>query len=68
MFGLKHKFKINQVIVRVAKDYYRPTEVDWLLGDSSKARKVLGLELEYTFETMLDEMIEYWLKHYKEQK
>ena len=58
----------KEMYVGVDQRFYRPDELVHLKGDSSKARKVLGLELEYTFETMLDEMIEYWLKHYKEQK
>ena len=34
-------------------------------GDCSKAKEILGWEHEYTFETMLDEMIEYWLEYYE---
>ena len=32
--------------------------------DCSKAKKVLGWKHNYTFETMLDEMIDYWLNEY----
>ena len=42
--------------------YYRPEELDVLKGDSTKIQKTLGWKHEYTFETMLDEMIEYWMK------
>ena len=42
--------------------YMRPEELDVLKGDCSKAKRVLGWKHEYTFETMLDEMIEYWLE------
>ena len=41
--------------------YMRPEELRYLRGDSSKTSKVLNWEPTYTFETMLDEMIEYWL-------
>jgi GDPmannose 4,6-dehydratase len=41
--------------------FTRPEELDYLKGDSTKIRTQLGWEPEYTFETMLDEMIEYWL-------
>jgi len=41
--------------------FMRPEELDVLKGDCSKAKKELGWEQKYTFETMLDEMIEYWL-------
>jgi len=44
--------------------YFRPEELDVLKGDSSKLR-VLGWKPKYTFETMLDEMIKYWLDYYK---
>jgi GDPmannose 4,6-dehydratase len=40
--------------------YMRPEELKYLKGDSSKSRKVLGWEPEYTFSSMLDEMIERW--------
>ncbi|MBC8306416.1 MAG: GDP-mannose 4,6-dehydratase [Pelagibacterales bacterium] len=45
--------------------YMRPEELDTLKGDCSKAKKILGWKQEYTFETMLDEMIEYWIDEYK---
>jgi GDPmannose 4,6-dehydratase len=46
--------------VKQDEKYFRPEELDVLKGDSSKLR-ALGWEPKYTFETMLDEMIEYWL-------
>lgn len=46
--------------------FIRPEELDFLRGDSSKARTVLGWEPKYTFESLLDEMIEYWLDYYDE--
>ena len=42
--------------------FLRPEELDVLKGDCSKAKNLLGWKHEYTFETMLDEMIEYLLK------
>jgi len=42
--------------------YMRPEELKYLKGDPSKARDVLGWSPEYTFESMLDEMIERWEK------
>ena len=47
------------------KKYIRPEELNILKGDSTKLKNNLGWEPEYTFETMLDEMIEYWMSHYK---
>jgi GDPmannose 4,6-dehydratase len=45
--------------------YLRPEELNNLKGDSSKLRITTGWKPTYTFETMLDEMIEYWLNYYK---
>ena len=46
------------------KKFLRAEELEFLKGDCSKARTILGWKHEYTFETMLDEMIEYWLNKY----
>ena len=42
--------------------FMRPEELKYLKGDSDRSRKVLGWEPEYTFYTMLDEMIEEWMQ------
>ena len=42
--------------------FLRPEELDVLKGDCTKAKDLLGWTHEYTFETMLDEMIEYQMK------
>ena len=42
--------------------FLRPEELKYLKGDSTDIRTVLGWQPVYTFETMLDEMIEYWLQ------
>ena len=41
--------------------FLRPEELTDLKGDSTKLRSTLGWKPTYTFETMLDEMIEHWL-------
>ena len=48
--------------VRVDPVYYRPFELDDLKGDPSKAEKSLGWTREYTFESMVNEMIDVMLK------
>jgi GDPmannose 4,6-dehydratase len=40
--------------------YMRPEELNYLKGDPTKTKEVLGWQPDYTFETMLDEMIERW--------
>ena len=52
-------------LVTVNERFLRPEELHNLKGDSSKLRAATGWEPEYTFETMLDEMIEYWLDELK---
>jgi GDPmannose 4,6-dehydratase len=42
--------------------FLRPEELEDLKGDSTKLRTATGWEPKYTFETMIDEMIEYWVK------
>ena len=44
--------------------YMRPEDLKYLKGDSTKLRETLGWEPEYTFETLMDEMIGHWLKIY----
>jgi GDPmannose 4,6-dehydratase len=48
--------------------HFRPEELENLKGDSSKLKKNLKWEPKYTFEEMLDEMVEYWLKYYKSEQ
>ena len=42
--------------------FLRAEELKYLKGDSTKIRETLGWKPDYTFETMLDEMIEYKMK------
>lgn len=44
--------------------FIRPEELKYLCGDSSKAKQLLGWEPSYTFKTLLDEMIQYWIDFY----
>jgi len=44
--------------------FMRPEELDDLKGDSFKLRHKTGWKPEYTFESMLDEMIQYWMDKY----
>src|SRR5215204_4226059 len=44
--------------VRIDERFYRPAEVDLLIGDSSKARRELGWQPGHTFEQLVDEMVD----------
>jgi GDPmannose 4,6-dehydratase len=53
-----HGPKPGDVIVRVDPRYFRPTEVETLLGDPSKAKDELGWEPKTTFDELVSEMVE----------
>lgn len=54
--------------VFVNERFLRPEELHNLRGDASKLKKATGWEPNYTFETMLDEMIDYWLEELKPER
>jgi GDPmannose 4,6-dehydratase len=53
-------------IISVDINYYRPTEVDILVGDASKAKKELGWSLKYDLKLMVKEMVESDLKGFQQ--
>jgi GDPmannose 4,6-dehydratase len=55
---MRAKCKPGEVIVRVDPRYFRPTEVESLLGDPSKAKERLGWVPTTTFEQLVSEMVE----------
>lgn len=56
---------IGKEIIHVDKKYYRPTEVELLIGDASKAKKRLGWKPKYDVQTLCSEMVESDLKLFK---
>jgi len=48
--------------------FMRPEELRYLKGDSSKAREILGWKPKYSFETLMDDMIDHWLKKLEPNK
>jgi len=46
----------NKVIIRVDEKYFRPAEVETLLGDPTKAKSVLGWQPEHTFDSLVEDM------------
>ena len=53
----KRALRAGDVVVEVDPRYFRPTEVDFLLGDASKARDKLGWTPRVSFEEMVAEMV-----------
>jgi len=50
--------KTQKVLVRIDTRYFRPTEVDLLLGNPTKAKQVLGWSTSTPFDTLVQEMVE----------
>lgn len=63
--GLEEKginSKTGEVIVGISSEYFRPREVDFLLGDPSKAKKELGWNPQTTLDELVSIMVQYDLK------
>ncbi len=56
------------IVVKVDPQYYRPTEVDLLIGDATKAKKKLGWVPKYSLADMVKEMIESDLRLFEKQQ
>lgn len=54
----RENLEVGQCIIEVDPRYFRPTEVELLLGDASKAKRLLGWERKYTLEEMAKEMVD----------
>jgi len=54
--------KTGEVLVQVSEKYFRPTEVETLLGDATKAKEKLGWVAETSFKELIGEMMEFDLK------
>ena len=49
--------KVGDVVMRINKDFYRPAEVDLLVGDATKAKEILGWEPKTTLEELVIMMV-----------
>jgi GDPmannose 4,6-dehydratase len=49
--------KVGEVVVKIDPKYFRPTEVELLIGDPSKAKKELKWELKYDLNSLIDDMV-----------
>jgi GDPmannose 4,6-dehydratase len=61
-------FKTGQEVVAVDPNYFRPTEVDLLIGDATKAKEKLGWLPKYTLQEMISEMVAYDLELFRKHK
>lgn len=58
----------GKVILRIDEKYFRPTEVDLLIGDASKAKEVLGWESKHELKELIHEMVASDLQYFKREK
>lgn len=59
------KLAKGDVVVEVDKRYFRPTEVDLLLGDATKARQKMGWAPKYELDGLIREMVEADIEHFR---
>ena len=60
--------KSGQEVIAVDPNYFRPTEVDLLIGDATKAKQKLGWQPKYTLQEMVKEMVAYDLELFRKHK
>ena len=63
-----YKINIGEVVVKVDPKYYRPTEVDLLIGDPAKANKKLGWKPKYDLNTLVKEMVASDIRLFKKEE
>ena len=62
---MEFQLEIGKEILSVDSTYFRPTEVDLLIGDPTKAKVKLGWKPEYNIASLVSEMIKSDLKSFK---
>lgn len=61
----KYQLPAGKEVIAVDPEYFRPTEVDLLIGDATKAKEKLGWKPRYTLSEMIKEMVQSDLETYK---
>lgn len=64
----EYELKVGEDVVHVDPNYYRPTEVDLLIGDPSKAKNKLGWKPQYDLHMLVKEMVQSDLDLFKREK
>jgi len=57
----------NQIVIKVDPSYYRPTEVELLIGDPTKAETKLGWTKKYDLDKLISEMVDSDLDYFKQK-
>ena len=64
----EYQLEIGKTVVKIDQTYYRPTEVDILIGDATKCREKLKWKPKYDLSKIVEEMMESDLIHFKKEK
>ena len=64
----EYNLPVGKQVLEVDPRYFRPTEVELLIGDASKAKKVLGWEPEYNLKELIADMMQSDIKNMKKEK
>lgn len=64
----EYEFTIGQIVLKIDPTYFRPTEVDLLIGDNTKAKSKLGWTPKYTLDMLVKEMVASDLQLFKKEK
>ena len=59
--------RIGEAVVKVDPEYFRPTEVELLIGDATKARTKLSWEPKYSLDTLIEDMMQNDVKEMKKE-
>ena len=59
---------LGDTLVKVDPNYFRPTEVDLLIGDASKAKRILNWEPEYQLDDLIEDMVKADIKNMKKDR
>jgi len=62
---IKFQLELGKTVVEIDERYYRPTEVDLLIGDASKCHKKLGWTPKYDLKSIIKEMVAYDLELFR---
>jgi GDPmannose 4,6-dehydratase len=62
------KVKKGDVIIKIDPQYFRPTEVELLIGNPEKAKRVLGWELSYSLDGLIDDMVQSDMELFKRDR
>jgi GDPmannose 4,6-dehydratase len=66
--NLDYQLKIGKEVLSIDEKYFRPTEVDLLVGDATKAKEKLGWEPQITLEELVEDMMSSDIKLFKKDK